>query len=188
MGITGLRYDRENALTGRPFCEQLTLSRPRYAHVERITKETGGCQKCGSIAKAAAKSPPASPSSDHMFDQIATHGGFRLEVKVGGDLYIDDHHTVEDTPSAGRSAGKAGAQRQARYRPFPALCCRWTNARPAARWIFLAARTLNTKLIFTYQRVGDLSTGDGRALLPLALHTMAVTLHLETKAKRPPPR
>ncbi len=32
-----------------------------------------------------------------MLDQIATQGRVRMELTVKGDLYIDDHHTVEDT-------------------------------------------------------------------------------------------
>lgn len=34
---------------------------------------------------------------DHMLTALAVHGGFGLNVKVKGDLYVDDHHTIEDT-------------------------------------------------------------------------------------------
>ncbi len=34
---------------------------------------------------------------DHMLDGFARHGLFDLTVHVSGDLYVDDHHTIEDT-------------------------------------------------------------------------------------------
>jgi len=34
---------------------------------------------------------------DHMLDSFARHGLFDLEVSVKGDLYVDSHHTIEDT-------------------------------------------------------------------------------------------
>ena len=34
---------------------------------------------------------------DHMLDQIAKHGQMDLEIKVDGDLKVDEHHTIEDT-------------------------------------------------------------------------------------------
>ncbi len=37
---------------------------------------------------------------DHMLDQIARHGQIDLELKVDGDLEVDEHHTIEDTAIA----------------------------------------------------------------------------------------
>ena len=37
------------------------------------------------------------PFFNHMLDQIAKHGQMDLEIKVDGDLEVDEHHTIEDT-------------------------------------------------------------------------------------------
>lgn len=44
---------------------------------------------------------------DHMLTALGVHGGFGLEVNVKGDLYVDGHHTAEDT---GITLGQAFAK------------------------------------------------------------------------------
>lgn len=34
---------------------------------------------------------------DHMLNSFARHGLFDLDVRVKGDLYVDTHHSIEDT-------------------------------------------------------------------------------------------
>ena len=44
---------------------------------------------------------------DHMLELFTRHGGFDLDLKVTGDLDVDQHHTVEDT---GIALGEAFAE------------------------------------------------------------------------------
>ena len=37
---------------------------------------------------------------DHMLDQLARHGQMDLDIRVDGDLEVDEHHTIEDTAIA----------------------------------------------------------------------------------------
>jgi len=37
---------------------------------------------------------------DHMLDQLARHGQMDLNIRVQGDLEVDEHHTIEDTAIA----------------------------------------------------------------------------------------
>lgn len=54
---------------------------------------------------------------DHMLDQIARHGNMDLDLKVKGDLAVDEHHTIEDTAIvlgeafAGALGNKLGIER-----------------------------------------------------------------------------
>lgn len=64
------------------------------------------------------------PFFDHMLDQLARHGQLDLDIKVEGDLEVDEHHTIEDTAIAlgevfGKTLGnKLGIERYGFYLPM----------------------------------------------------------------------
>ncbi|SQH76414.1 fused histidinol-phosphatase; imidazoleglycerol-phosphate dehydratase [Shewanella benthica] len=98
MGIKGLLYDREN-LNWDAIAGQL-LNRERIATVVRTTKETDIRVTIDLDSQTKGKIDTGIGFLDHMLEQIATHGNFKMDVKVDGDLEIDDHHSVEDTALA----------------------------------------------------------------------------------------
>lgn len=98
MGIEGLQYNPET-LNWNAIAAKL-LNKNRSASVIRTTKETDICVTVDLDSSDKGQIATGIGFFDHMLEQISTHGNFKMDVKVDGDLEIDDHHSVEDTALA----------------------------------------------------------------------------------------
>lgn len=69
----------------------------RTAHVHRVTGETDIDLSLNLDGTGAAEIDTGIGFFDHMMNLFSRHGLFDLNLKVAGDLYVDGHHSVEDT-------------------------------------------------------------------------------------------
>lgn len=74
--------------------------RDRVAGITRKTNETDIYIKLNLDGTGKGNISTGLPFFDHMLDQLARHGQMDLEIKVNGDLEVDEHHTIEDTAIA----------------------------------------------------------------------------------------
>ena len=69
---------------------------PRKANVTRKTKETKVRLNLNLDGTGKSSIKTTVGFLDHMLTLLAAHGRFDLEIKAEGDLWVDQHHTVED--------------------------------------------------------------------------------------------
>lgn len=180
MGIKGFLY-QSDVLNWATIAELLT-QKDRQAHVKRETKETQITVDLWLDREGESQINTGVGFFDHMLDQIATHGGFRMNIEAKGDLVIDDHHTVEDTGLALGEAlrealgDKRGIARFGFTLPMDeclASCALDISGRPH----------LEYKAVFKYQHAGDLSTEMIEHFFRSLSYTMGCTLHLTTEGR-----
>ena len=68
----------------------------RKANITRQTDETTITLKLNLDGSGQCQANSSVGFLDHMLMLFASHGRFDLEVQAEGDLWVDQHHTVED--------------------------------------------------------------------------------------------
>lgn len=116
---------------------------------------------------------------DHMLSLLAFHAKLDLEVEASGDLYVDDHHTVEDIGIVfGQALKEALGDRKgiARYGSF-LLPMDEVLARAV---LDISGRsTLVFRVKFTNERIGELATEMIKEFFLALVDQAGLTLHLE---------
>ena len=69
----------------------------RTAKITRTTKETEIALELNLDGTGITEIDTGIGFFDHMLQSFAKHGFFDIKLHVKGDLYVDTHHTVEDT-------------------------------------------------------------------------------------------
>lgn len=72
----------------------------RVSEISRKTNETDIYIKLNLDGTGISTIDTGLSFFDHMLDQLARHGQMDLDIKVKGDLEVDEHHTIEDTAIA----------------------------------------------------------------------------------------
>ena len=72
----------------------------RIGEVHRATKETDIYVRLDLDGTGKCDISTGLGFFDHMLEQIGKHSSSDLTIKVKGDLYVDEHHTIEDTALA----------------------------------------------------------------------------------------
>ncbi len=116
---------------------------------------------------------------DHLLTLLAFHAAFDLELLAGGDLDVDDHHTVEDVlASLGDALAAALGSREGVTR-YGAATVPMDEARATAAVDLVRRPHAEISLTFGGERVGGLAV----TLLAHALERFAIqaacTVHVE---------
>lgn len=148
LGRDGLNWDR---------IAEVLFAGDRGAEVHRVTRETDVLVRLNIDGSGKCSVATGLGFFDHMLEQIAHHGAMDVEIKVKGDLHVDEHHTIEDTAIAlGECIAKAlGSKRGIERYGF---CLPMDDSLAAVALDFGGRPWLVWDVAFSRERIGDVPT------------------------------
>lgn len=151
----------------------------RIAQVDRTTKETDIHITLNIDGSGKSDIQTGIGFLDHMLEGFSKHGFFDLFCQVKGDLYVDGHHTVEDTgivlgQAIKEAVGDKKGIRRYGYFILPmdetlALCAVDLCGRPYLRF----------ECDFPVERVGSLDTELIKEFFYAVSYSAGMNLHIK---------
>ena len=148
LGKNGMTWDK---------ISEILFAGERIAEVERNTKETQIHVKINLDGSGKTDISTGLGFFDHMLEQIGKHGMMDLTIKTHGDLWVDEHHTIEDTAIAlgdclRKALGdKRGIERYGYCLPMDDCLCQVALDFGGRPWLVWDAT-------FTREKIGEMPT------------------------------
>ena len=151
----------------------------RKAHVSRKTSETDIEISICLDGTGECDADTGIGFFDHMLNSFARHGLFDLSVKVRGDLYVDGHHTIEDTGIVlGEAIQKALGDKKG-IRRFVYFILPMDETLVLASLDLSGRPYLNFQVPLTVDRVGTMDTEMVREFFYAISYSCGMNLHLK---------
>lgn len=119
---------------------------------------------------------------DHMLNALGRHGRLDLDVSVKGDLFVDGHHTVEDTGIVLGQALAAAVGDKAGIARFGSSFVPMDEALVLAALDFSGRGQLHWAVELPFGMVGDFDTQLAREFFIALAANAGITLHVRQLA------
>lgn len=116
---------------------------------------------------------------DHMLKSFAKHGFFDLTLKVKGDLYVDCHHTIEDTGIVLGEAIKTALGDKKSIRRYGNMMLPMDETLVLCAIDLSGRPYLNFKAEFTSDRVGGFDTEMVKEFFYAISYSAGMNLHIK---------
>lgn len=150
----------------------------RTADISRKTSETDISVKLNLDGSGKADIDTGIGFLDHMLNSFARHGFFDLEVKAKGDLWIDSHHTIEDTGIVLGQAIKKAAGNKEGIRRYASFTMPMDDALILAAVDLSGRPYLGYDLKLTAPRIGTYDTEMTKEFFYAVSYAAEMNLHL----------
>ena len=115
---------------------------------------------------------------DHMLTLMACHGKFDLTVIAKGDLYVDDHHTIEDIGICIGKAFKDAIGDRKGIRRYSTVYIPMDESLAYTSLDISNRPYLVFNVNFTHEKVGNMSTQMFKEFFRAFVNESRITLHI----------
>lgn len=151
----------------------------RKAQITRETKETKISLELDLDGTGEAAVTTGIGFFDHMLISFARHGFFDLNLRVEGDLFVDSHHTIEDTGIVLGMAIEQALGDKSGIRRYGSMLLPMDEALCLCAIDLSGRAYLNYDLKFTTDRIGYFDTEMAKEFFYAVACNAKMNLHLK---------